>query len=848
MKKKLLSILLTLCMLFSFLQVTTFADTSGDITLYVKSPLGKSTQITASGDTTIKDIKDKIATDFEVVLDDIYRLCCPELNKSSDRKLADETKTLNDYNFKSGYTIYLEKSSWVSTAESPVTVMGLTISGGTGAQEPYGDYSNSNVNYYWNYTTKTLTIKKAPKASGIAISGTADDEVKIIINGSGWNYITLNNVKLNSKGSACIAINSGSKLDITLKGKSTLTSNQKNENGINNKKPAIQINNNNKTQLRINGDNTGTLTATSNCDGIAAIGSESESNWNLGILMQGGNVIANGGKNAPGIRTDYLEVSGGTVTANSGSGSTVSISIYDTSDITNAGMLKITLDAKVISGGTVTAKEIRNNGVLTFSTYDNLSDSAVYNHELSTKGKVYVNTNKYIYSTAQSKWVLPDYTVKFDTDGGNTLNDKTVKWTNTVLDGVESPTKLGWIFKGWKYGDVTVKSTTTYADLAKNDYTESITLKANWQQGPANTLRLKGNGGLDKSGNTSSDSYTNALTATAKSNPFTKSGYTFTEWNTKADGSGISYKVGDTVSFEVAHNGEVLVLYAIWYENSDYNIKFDTNGGNALNDKTNVKWNDKVLDGVDLPTKSGWEFVEWKYGDITVALDITYAELVKDDTVNEISLTAKWNDIENPVISGIKNGKTYCSAQTVTVSDNDGIATVTVNETPVELKDGKFTLSSAEGEQKIVVTDKTGNMTEMTVTVNGGHTGGTANCKGQAKCEICGESYGEVNADNHTLLKHIEAKSATTEAEGNTEYWYCESCNKYFGDKDGKTQIKLADTVIAKLVKPENNKTDNSLESPKTSDNTAFLFVMFALSGATTAVAVCTKKKKHSAK
>lgn len=671
MKKKLLSILLTLCMLFSFLHITTFADTSGDITLYVKSPLGKSTQITASGDTTIKDIKDKIAKDFEVTLDNTYRLCCLELNKSSDKKLEDENKTLNDYNFKSGYTIYLEKNSWVATTD-PVTVMGLTISGGTGAQEPYGEYANAD--YYWNYTKKTLTISNAPK-NEITISGKADDEVHIVISGSGWNYLTFNNVTLNSKGSACVTISSSSKLDMTLNGKNSLTSSPKYENGNNNKKPAIQINNNKKTQLRIKGDNTGTLTATSNCDGISAIGSESESNWNSGILIQGGNVIANGGKNAPGIRTDYLEVSDCTVTANPGSGSTVGISIYDTNNISNAGMLKINANAKVISYGTVSAKEIKNNGTLTFSTYDNLSGSTVYNHESSTKGKVYVNKNKYIYSTSQSKWVLPDYTVKFDTNGGNTLNDKTVKWT------------------------------------------------------------------------------------------------------------------------------------------------------------------DKVLDGVNTPTKSGWEFVEWKYGDITVTSNTTYADLVKDDKITDITLTAEWNDVEKPVISGIENGKTYCSAQTVTVSDNDSIATVTVNETPVELKDGKFTLSYAEGEQKIVVTDKTGNVAEMTATVNNGHKGGTATCKDQAKCEVCGDNYGEVNTENHTLLKHIEAKSATTEAEGNIEYWHCEGCNKYFSDKDGKTEIKLSDTVIAKLVKA-----DNSLDSPKTADNTAIL-IPFALIGILTAVTVYTKKK-----
>lgn len=47
------------------------------------------------------------------------------------------------------------------------------------------------------------------------------------------------------------------------------------------------------------------------------------------------------------------------------------------------------------------------------------------------------------------------------------------------------------------------------------------------------------------------------------------------------------------------------------------------------------------------------------------------------------------------------------------------------------------------------------------------HTGGTATCKDKAKCAVCGESYGELDANNHTDLKHIEAKAATKTSEGN---------------------------------------------------------------------------------
>ena len=76
--------------------------------------------------------------------------------------------------------------------------------------------------------------------------------------------------------------------------------------------------------------------------------------------------------------------------------------------------------------------------------------------------------------------------------------------------------------------------------------------------------------------------------------------------------------------------------------------------------------------------------------------------------------------------------------------------------------------------------------------------GGKATCKDKAVCEICKESYGSLDPNNHTDLKHIDAKAATAAAEGNIEYWYCEACEKYFSDADAQNEITQAQTVIPK--------------------------------------------------
>ena len=284
-------------------------------------------------------------------------------------------------------------------------------------------------------------------------------------------------------------------------------------------------------------------------------------------------------------------------------------------------------------------------------------------------------------------------------------------------------------------------------------------------------------------------------------------------------------------------------------------------------------------------------------------------------------------DGTSPVITGIEDGKTYCEAQTVTITEKY-VDTVTVNGTEVTLdENGSFVLSPADGGQKIVVTDKAGNTAEMSVTVNDGHTfgewtsngdgthtrqctadgctegvetdncidedknhicdicgniisnhadanqdhvcdlcgkvisnhedankdhvcdlcgkvitnhaGGKETCRDKAVCEICGKSYGKLDPNNHTDLKHFPVKAATEDSEGNIEYWYCSGCNKYYRGKDGTKEIAKADTVTAKLPK-----------SPPTGDNSNLMLwiaLLFISGGVVTGTTVISKKKKHSA-
>ena len=228
-------------------------------------------------------------------------------------------------------------------------------------------------------------------------------------------------------------------------------------------------------------------------------------------------------------------------------------------------------------------------------------------------------------------------------------------------------------------------------------------------------------------------------------------------------------------------------------------MTFDTAGGSAIADKA-VYWDDAVLDGVANPTRSGWTFTGWMCGDKAVTAQTKYSELAADDTVKGIPLTAQWSDSAAPVMIGIEDGEVYCSAPTMTVTDNKGIASVTVNGTQVSLgSSGEFTLSATNSAQTIVATDAEGNRTEVTVTVNDGHRGGGADCVNQAVCIYCGEAYGEVDSTNHVHLEHAPARDATVTETGNIEYWYCTDCRRFFADADGKNVITQEDTITPKL-------------------------------------------------
>ena len=113
-----------------------------------------------------------------------------------------------------------------------------------------------------------------------------------------------------------------------------------------------------------------------------------------------------------------------------------------------------------------------------------------------------------------------------------------------------------------------------------------------------------------------------------------------------------------------------------------YTVKFDTAGGTSIGEKTGVRWEQRVLDGVEPPTRTDYEFRGWSCSGKPVFSGTTYAELAGDKSVQSITLTAQWAaawypegeikiEGEDTVWNGFESdysARFYNTEQTVTIS------------------------------------------------------------------------------------------------------------------------------------------------------------------------------------
>ena len=451
--------------------------------------------------------------------------------------------------------------------------------------------------------------------------------------------------------------------------------------------------------------------------------------------------------------------------------------------------------------------------------------------------------------TIKAQWKANSYTITFDTDGGSKVESKTLSWNDKVLDGVAEPIRNGYSFIGWKYIDYIVYADTVYAELAADDSVNGITLKAEWRDVEKPTGEI--------------------IVSTNRWNKLLND-ITF----------GLFFKETQMVTVNAADNSGERVKIEYLLSNREITESELEDAG----------------------------FTEYD-GSFSIAPDNEYIIYVRlsdtEGNIRHICSDGIVLDGTAPAINGVENGKTYCEAQTVKINEKY-VSTVTVNGMAVALDDqDRFVLSPTEREQTIIVTDKAGNTSEITVTVNNGHTYGdwssnndgthtrrcgvdgcqagveTKNCTDADKnhiCDICGYIISEcTDTDkNHicdycgkAISKHEdEVKDHTcTDKDKNHICDYCgkaisehedevkdhtctdkdknhicDYCGKAISEiEDEDKEIKKANTAAERLP--------DAPKSPKTGDNNSLILwiaLLFISGGTVINTTVVTKKKRHN--
>ena len=374
--------------------------------------------------------------------------------------------------------------------------------------------------------------------------------------------------------------------------------------------------------------------------------------------------------------------------------------------------------------------------------------------------------------TVKAQWKINQYTIAFDTNGGSEIDSITQDYGTKIIAPAD-PTRKGYTFKGWD------------KEIPETMPAGNITVKAQWEINQY-TITFDTNGGSEIAPIT--QDYGTEITA--PDNP-TRKGYTFKGWDKEIPETMPAENITITARWKDTEKptGEIIIGTNKWNEflnELTFGIFFKDTQEVTINavDNSGVVFVSYLVTDKELSEAELNSLVFRAYEE-PFCIDpngeyIIYVMLV-DENINITYLRSDRITLDNiqPVISGIENGKIYCEAQTVTVNEKY-VDTVTVNGTVVTLDaDGGFVLPPTNGEQKIVVTDKSGNNAEMTVTVNNGHTfgkwvsdndgkhtrkctvdgcdafetencsGGNATCTEKAVCDVCGKAYGEFDGTNH---------------------------------------------------------------------------------------------------
>ena len=415
--------------------------------------------------------------------------------------------------------------------------------------------------------------------------------------------------------------------------------------------------------------------------------------------------------------------------------------------------------------------------------------------------------------TVKAQWEINQYTIAFDTNGGSEIAPITQDY-GTEITAPDNPTRKGYTFIGWD------------TEIPKTVPAENMTVTAQWEINRY-TITFDTAGGSDIAPITQ-DYGTNI---TAPADP-TREGYTFIGWDKAIPTTMPAENITVTAQWKDSEKptGEIKISENSWkafLNNITFGLFFkdtQTVTITAADNSGETVTVEYLLSDKEL-TKAEFDGMTFTAYTAPFGIDpdneyIIYVRLTdKAGNTDYICSDGIVLDGTSPVITGIEDGKIYCEAQTVTI-DEKYVDTVTVNGTAVTLdENNSFTLAPADGEQKIVVTDKAGNTAEMTVTVNDGHTFGewtsngdgthtrqctadgctegieTDNCTDEDKnhiCDICGNIISNHEDANQDHVCDLCGKVISNHEDADKDH-VCDHCGKVISNHEDADNNHICD-------------------------------------------------------
>ena len=280
-------------------------------------------------------------------------------------------------------------------------------------------------------------------------------------------------------------------------------------------------------------------------------------------------------------------------------------------------------------------------------------------------------------STGGQPSVVAEYTITFDSDGGNVISPMTVKDGATFT--LPAPVKDGYGFVGWFDGETRVQSGTY-------NFGRNMSLVARWE---ASSYTVSFNTGFaDMSLNDIVVTYGQEYTLPVPTRDY----YSFVGWyngETKIEG-GTWTNLGD------------MTLTAKW-QGMGFTVTFDTNGGETL-EPLDVTYGSAYT--LPTPVRYGYTFVGWYDGDTLVengVWEFTQSiELRAEWKINNnemfaytvengsITITEYRGDLNNVVVPASINGVPVMNIGKTAFQNNTDITSVAFDGSFVNYEQGMF--------------------------------------------------------------------------------------------------------------------------------------------------------------